>query len=173
MPCSIRHSTRLKLCAARYGFRHSAGTGKARCRRLLSAAETRRHDWQCRPRAWCIGARCLAWLPPGRGRGFAPGKRGRPIVRVRRRGRFAVAAGTTRPTHHGSYEAEPGCPRRHPKLFAMRSPRCANLSGRSQERARPRQRLSPPDRATRQSPGSQCAAWLVHARSRYDACCSG
>ena len=111
---------------------------------------------------------CVAWLPPGCGRCFARGKRGRPIVRVRRRRRFAAATGTTRPTHHGPHEAEPGCSRRHAELFAVRSARDPQLSDWRQERARPRKRLSPPKRPGGQSPGDQRSSRLVHARGRCD-----
>ena len=66
-------------------------------------------------------------------------------------------------------QAEPGCSRRHAKLFAVRSARDPQLSDWRQERARPRKRLSPPKRPGRQSPGDQRSAWLVHARGRCDA----
>jgi hypothetical protein len=68
------------------------------------------------------------------------------------------------PIHHGPHEAEPGCSRRHAKLFAVRSARDPHLSDWRQERARPRKRLSPPKRPGRQSPGDQRPARLVHAR---------
>ena len=66
-------------------------------------------------------------------------------------------------------QAEPGCSRRHAKLFAVRSARHPHLSDWRQERARPRKRLSPPKRPGRQSPGDQRSAWLVHARCGCDA----
>ena len=135
---------------------------------LLDRRRSGRHNGQRRPRARRVGAPCVAWLPPGCGRCFARGKRGRPIVRVRRRRWFAAATGTTRPIHHGPHEAEPGCSRRHAKLFAVRSARDPQLSDWRQERARPRKRLSPPKRPGRQSPGDQRSAWLVHARRGCD-----
>ena len=75
----------------------------------------------------------------------------------------------TRPIHHGPHEAEPGCSRRHAKLFAVRSARDPQLSDWRQERARPRKRLSPPKRPGRQSLGDQRSSWLVHARCRCNA----
>ena len=132
---------------------------------LLDRCRSGRHNRQCRPRPRRVGAPCVAWLPPGCGRCFARGERGRPIVRVRCRRWFAATIGTTRPIHHGPRETGPGCSRRHAKLFAVRFARDLQLSDWRQERG-PRKRLSPPKRAGRQSLGDQCSAWLVHARGR-------
>ena len=132
---------------------------------LLDRCRSGRHNRQCRPRPRRVGAPCVAWLPPGCGRCFARGERGRPIVRVRCRRWFAATIGITRPIHHGPRETGPGCSRRHAKLLAVRFARDLQLSDWRQERG-PRKRLSPPKRAGRQSLGDQCSAWLVHARGR-------
>jgi MOSC domain-containing protein YiiM len=87
---------------------------------LLDAAEAGGTTGQRWSRARRVGARCMAWLPPCCGRCFARAKRGRPIVRVHRRGRFATTTGATGPTHHGPHEAELGCSRCHAELFAVR-----------------------------------------------------
>jgi MOSC domain-containing protein YiiM len=100
-----------------------------------------------------LGAGCMARLPSGCRRGFARGKRRRPVVRAHGRRRFAAPRGTTqgatRPTHHGPYAASPRCSGRHAELFAVRSARDAQLPDRRQKRAWPGKQLSPPKRPDR------------------------
>ena len=169
MHSCIRRSTRLEALRRAVRIPALSRDWQGSMQVLLAAAEAGGTTGNAGLGPGASTAPCVAWLPPGRGRGFARGKRGRPIVRVRRRRRFAAATGTTGPTHPGPHEAEPGRSRGHSELFAVRSARHAQLSDRRQERARPRQRLSPSNRTGGQSPGGQRSSRLVHAGGRCGA----